>query len=82
MRILVTSGTGKGYSVLDLVHTFEKVNNVKVPYKIVDRRAGDIAECYADASKAEEELNWKAELSIEDMCRDSYNYIIKKAEIK
>ena len=73
-------GTGKGYSVLDLVHTFEKVNNVKIPYQIVDRRAGDIAECYADSSKAEKELNWKAELYIEDMCRDSYNFIIRKSK--
>ena len=54
-------GTGKGYSVLDLVNTFEKVNNVKVPYKIVPRRPGDIAECYADPTKAKEELNWVAE---------------------
>ena len=70
-------GTGNGYSVLDLVKTFEKVNNVKVNYKIVDRRPGDIAACYADASKALKELGWKAELGIEDMCRDSYNYILK-----
>ena len=70
-------GTGNGYSVLDLVKTFEKVNNIKVNYKIVDRRPGDIAACFADPSKAYKELGWKAELGIEDMCKDSYNYILK-----
>ena len=73
-------GTGKGYSVLDLVKNFEKVNNVKVPYKIVDRRPGDIAACYADPSKALKELGWKAELGLEDMMRDSYNFILKQKE--
>lgn len=68
-------GTGHGYSVLDLVTTFEKVNNVKVNYRIVDRRPGDVAACYADPSYAKEKLNWQAELDIEDMCRDGYNYI-------
>lgn len=67
-------GTGTGYSVLDLVTTYEKVNNVKVPYKIVGRRPGDIDACYADPTKAYEELGWKAELGIEEMCRDSYLY--------
>ena len=71
-------GTGNGYSVLDLVNSFEKVNGVKVPYKIVDRRPGDIATCYADPTKAYKELGWKAELGIEDMMRDSYNYILKQ----
>lgn len=71
-------GTGTGYSVLDLVKTFEKVNGVKVAYKIVERRAGDIAACYADPSKAYDELGWKASKGIEDMCRDSYNFIIKQ----
>ena len=70
-------GTGNGYSVLDIVNTFIKVNKVDVPYKIVDRRPGDIASCYADSSKAYKELGWKAELGLEDMCRDSYNYILK-----
>lgn len=69
-------GTGTGYSVLDLVNTFEKVNNVKIPYEIVGRRAGDVAECYADPTKALKELGWKAELGIDDMCRDSYNFIL------
>lgn len=73
-------GTGKGYSVLDLVKTFEKVNGVAVPYKIVERRAGDIDACYADATKAFEELGWKAEKDIAEMCRDSYNFILKQSK--
>ena len=68
-------GTGKGTSVLDMVKAFEKATGMKVPYKIVERRPGDIDECYADATKAEKELGWKAEKTIEDMCRDSWNYI-------
>ncbi len=71
-------GTGNGYSVLDLVKTFERVNNVKVNYKIVARRPGDIAACYADPTKAKEELGWTAKLGIEEMCKDSYNYILKQ----
>ena len=70
-------GTGTGYSVLDLVKSFEKVNKVKVPYKIVDRRPGDIASCYSDPSLALKELGWKAELGLEDMMKDSYNFILK-----
>lgn len=73
-------GTGTGYSVLDLVETFKKVNSVDVPYKIVGRRPGDIAACYADPKLAFEELGWKAELGIDEMCRDSYNYILKQKE--
>lgn len=68
-------GTGKGYSVLDMVHAFEKTTGQKIKYKITERRAGDIAICYADATKAKEELNWVAEKTLEDMCRDSWNYI-------
>ncbi len=75
-------GTGTGYSVLDLIKNYEKVNGVKVPYKIVGRRPGDIACCYADASKAYKILGWKAELGIEDMMRDSYNFIQKQKERK
>ena len=67
-------GTGHGYSVLQLIETFKKVNQIDVPYQITERRAGDIASCYADPSYAEEKLNWKAEKEIEEMCRDSYNY--------
>ena len=68
-------GTGTGYSVLDIVHAFEKANGVKVNYKIVERRPGDIAACYADPSYALEKLGWKAEKNLEDMCRDAYHYV-------
>lgn len=67
-------GSGKGVSVLELIETFKKVNNIDVKYKIVERRAGDLAEYYADPSKALKELNWKTEKSLEDICRDSWNY--------
>ena len=67
-------GTGIGYSVLDLVKAFEKATGVKIPYVIAPRRAGDIAACYSDPSKAWEKLGWKAEYNIEDMCRDSWNW--------
>lgn len=65
-------GTGKGYSVLDVVHAFERVNKAVVPYQVVDRRPGDIAACYADATKAAEVLGWQAKFGIEDMVRDSW----------
>jgi UDP-glucose 4-epimerase len=65
-------GTGKGTSVLELIHTFQNVNNITIPYDIVDRRPGDVASSYADVSKAWEELGWKTEKSVEDMCRDSW----------
>jgi UDP-glucose 4-epimerase len=71
---LYNLGTGMGISVLEMVQTFEKVNGVRVPYRIVARRAGDIAECYADASRAEEELGWKAELGLEEMVRDAWRW--------
>ncbi len=67
-------GTGHGYSVLDVVKAFESASGVKVPYVIKGRRAGDIATCYCDPSKAKRELGWVAELGIEDMCRDSWNW--------
>lgn len=67
-------GTGNGYSVLQVVKAFEKANNIKINYKIAPRRAGDVAEVYADTQKAEKELGLKAEYSIEDMCRDSWNF--------
>ena len=67
-------GTGIGYSVLDVVNSFEKASGQKVPYKIVERRAGDIGTCYADAAKALRELGWKAEKDLEDMCRDSWRW--------
>lgn len=68
-------GTGVGYSVLDVVNTFMKATGKDVPYKITERRAGDLPAFYADATKAEKELGWKAEKSLEDMCRDSWHYI-------
>lgn len=70
-------GTGKGYSVLDVVKAFENANNLKVPYSIKPRRAGDIATCYCDPQKALEELGWKAQYNIEDMCRHSWNFQTK-----
>ncbi len=71
-------GTGNGYSVLDLVKTFEKETGVKVNYKIVDRRPGDVAICFADPQKAYTKLGWKAEYGLAEMCRDSWNYIKNK----
>ena len=67
-------GTGTGYSVLDIVTNFEKVNDIKIPYKIVGRRTGDVAALYCDPEKAKNELGWVAEKGIEDMCRDSWNF--------
>ena len=71
-------GTGVGYSVLDMINTFEKVNNVEVNYKIVDRRPGDIAKCYSDPTKAKKELGFVCEKTLEDMVRDAWNYENKK----
>lgn len=67
-------GTGKGYSVLDVVKAFEKASGKKIPYAIAGRRPGDIAECYADPSKARQELNWAAVRGIEEMCEDSWRW--------
>lgn len=67
-------GTGNGYSVLDIVKAFEKANGVEIKYKIVERRPGDIAKCFADARKAERELGWKAEKTLEDMVGSAWNY--------
>ena len=75
-------GTGVGYSVLDLVKAFIKVNGVDVPYEIKDRRPGDIAENFADATKAKEILGWTAKYGIEDMCRSSWNFTLKALERK
>jgi UDP-glucose 4-epimerase len=73
-------GTGIGVSVLGLIHTFERVNGVSIPYRIVGRRPGDIAESYADASKANLELGWKTTRSLEDMCRDAWRFEREYAE--
>ena len=67
-------GTGHGYSVLDIVRNFEEANNIKIPYQIKPRRAGDIATCYCDPSKAERELGWKAQYGIKEMCADSWRW--------
>ncbi|MCI6458686.1 MAG: GDP-mannose 4,6-dehydratase, partial [Clostridium sp.] len=67
-------GTGKGYSVLDVVNAFSKACGKEIPYEIVDRRPGDIATCYADPTKANEELGWKAERGIDEMCEDSWRW--------
>ena len=67
-------GTGKGTSVLQLVHAFEKANDIKIPYEFVGRRPGDIAECYADVSKVKRELGWTAKKGIIDMCRDAWRF--------
>jgi len=70
----VNLGTGKGYTVFQMIETFERVNNVTVPYQIVDRRPGDVSECYADTNFAEKFLGWKAKMSLDEMCRDSWNW--------
>ncbi len=67
-------GTGNGCSVLDIVNAFERVNNIKIPYVIAPRRPGDIAECYADATKAEVELGWKATRGLDEMCASAWNF--------
>ena len=67
-------GTGNGYSVLDMIHAFEKACGKKLPYEIKPRRAGDVPACYASSKKAEEELGWKAQYDLEDMCRDQWNW--------
>ncbi|MCZ0718113.1 UDP-glucose 4-epimerase GalE [Aerococcus kribbianus] len=70
----VNLGTGQGYSVLDLVNYFQKANTIEIPYQITDRRPGDVATCYADASYAKELLGWQAQYNLEDMCRDAWNW--------
>jgi UDP-glucose 4-epimerase len=67
-------GRGSGVSVLELVENFERANDIKIPYVFTERREGDIAECWADTTKAKELLGWTAKLGLEDMCRDSWNW--------
>ena len=76
MKILLTGGAGYigSHSVLDVVKAFEKVNGVKIPYVIKERRPGDIATCYCNPKKAKEELGWEAQYGIEEMCRDSWRW--------
>ena len=72
--LIYNLGTGVGYSVIEMINTFQKVNDVKVPFKIVGRRDGDIATCYSSPLKAKQELNWEPTHTLEDMCRDSWNF--------
>ena len=72
--LIYNLGTGTGYSVLEMINTFEKVNNVKVPYKIKERRQGDIGSCYANPALANKDLNWRATKTLEDMCKSSYDF--------
>ena len=67
-------GTGTGYSVLDLVEAFERVNGIPIPFRVVGRRSGDVARCFADAGKAKRMLHWQAEKTLEDMCRDAWRW--------
>lgn len=67
-------GTGQGTSVLELIETFERVNDIQIPYKFIMRRPGDIAYSYADVAKAKEQLNWSAKRDLEDMCRDAWHF--------
>ncbi len=73
-------GTGHGYSVLDVIKTFEKVSEKKIPYKITSRREGDVAKCYADPALAERILGWKARKNLLDMCKDSWNWQVKNPD--
>ena len=72
----INLGTGKGYSVLEVLHAYEHACGKKLAYKIMDRRPGDIAECYADTEKAEKVLGWKAQYGIEEMCEDSWKFTL------
>lgn len=76
----INLGTGIGYSVLEMLHAFEKTCGKTLPYKIVERRAGDVATCYSDSSLAKELLNWQAEYNLEDMCRDSWHWQSKNPQ--
>lgn len=76
----VNLGTGQGFSVLEVIQTFERVNQVPVPYQISSRRPGDIASCYADVEKAKRLFGWQTQKTLEDMCRDSWNWQNKNPE--
>ena len=69
-------GTGKGYSVLEIIHGLEKACGKQLPYHVTPRRAGDIAECYADPTKAAEELHWKATMDLDQMCKDAWHFAL------
>ena len=74
-------GSGKGTSVLELIQAFEKINNINIPYKIIERRNGDIASCYADVSKANRELNWETKYDIKEMCKDAWEFERKSMNV-
>ena len=74
-------GTGNGYSVFEILDTFQRVNNIDLGYTIGNRRPGDAAATYSDPSLAEKELGWKAELGIEEMCRDAWNFRVKQQNV-
>ncbi len=76
----INLGTGNGYSVLEVLHAYEKACGKELPYKIMERRPGDIATCYADTEKAFRLLNWKAKYNIDEMCRDSWNFTVKNPD--
>lgn len=76
-KITVNLGTGQGYSVLQMIQTFERVNKVNVPYEMTERRTGDVAACYADTSFAQECIAWHSKLNLEDMCRDTWRWKIQ-----
>ena len=78
--LIVNLGTGHGYSVLDMVHAFEKAAGKPIPYKIMPRRPGDVAECYADPSLAYKVLGFKAKKTLDDMCRDAMNWQLKNPD--
>jgi len=78
--LIVNLGTGNGYSVLDMVKAFEKASGKNIPYKIVNRRAGDIATCYADPGFAEEKLDWKAEYQLDEMCEDTWRWQLQNPD--
>jgi UDP-glucose 4-epimerase len=75
--VIVNLGTGRGYSVLEMINAFSKIAGKPIPYKIMPRRSGDVATCYADPSLAKDVLGFKAEKTLEDMCRDALNWQIK-----
>ncbi len=72
--LTVNLGTGRGYSVLDVIHAFEKASDRAVPFRITERRPGDIAACYADSARAFELMGWQAVRDLETMCRDAWNW--------
>ena len=78
--VIYNLGTGQGYSVLDMVHAFSEASGRDIPYKIVDRRPGDIAVCYADPTKALREMGWRAERGLKEMCEDSWRFQVNNPE--